>query len=131
MHELTRFGVASWADPDLVPPPARLVRGALLALMDPGALDAEGWAVDISLGEGREVGLTVAPATPERRGLRRLRLAETGTAAAAGTVDTTLGTLRRLRLGECTEADAVATGQLLVDLPATTRARVASLLGWS
>ncbi|MEZ5373717.1 MAG: hypothetical protein R2704_13535 [Microthrixaceae bacterium] len=43
VHELARFGVDDWTDPDVDPPPPRLRQGALLALMSPERLGSLSW----------------------------------------------------------------------------------------
>ncbi|MEZ5239990.1 MAG: helix-turn-helix domain-containing protein [Microthrixaceae bacterium] len=59
VHSLARFGAGEWPDPATDPPPPRLLRGALLALMDPAALDDSGWSADLLLdGGGHPGGLT-------------------------------------------------------------------------
>lgn len=49
VHALARFGVDEWTDPDADPPPLRLLRGALLALMEPEVLDDSQWRATVVL----------------------------------------------------------------------------------
>lgn len=138
VHELSRFGVDHWGDPDRDPPPPHLRRGALLALMAPERLDGAGWRARLRLADG-EVLVIVDPAgaTDGRRPLARLRLRDArhlDAADAAGRVDvevrTTLGTLLAIRRGERTVDEATAAGDLdLTGRPAAAR-RLGALLGW-
>lgn len=66
VHELSRFGVADWDDPDEAPPPPRLVRGALLALLAPETLDRSGWSARVVLMGAAEDPATAATATDNR-----------------------------------------------------------------
>lgn len=132
VHELARFGVAEWDDPDEHPPPSRLVRGALLALMSPERLDRTGWSARIELGEAT-VRLDVAPGPSTASPLQRLHLGLVGTRSdgpADVVVRTSIGTLHALHRGALSEAAATAAGRLSVSGAPAVRRRLARLLGW-
>lgn len=143
VHELSRFGIHDWADPDAEPPPPRLVRGALLSLLVPEHLDDAGWTARLELGDAR-LGLRVAPAgRTAGRPLDRLRVRDLADAAGqpeagadgAGEPDlvvtSTLGTLLSVRRGERSPTAARRAGSLRVRGPRPHQARLAGLLGWS
>jgi DNA-binding HxlR family transcriptional regulator len=131
VHVLARFGVADWDDPDDRPPPPRLVRGALLALMSPELLDDSEWTCRIELAD---VVVSVAVGPSDGCGpLQRLRLSldpDDGVRADV-LVRTTLGTLLTLRRDGLSVESAIADGHLEVEGRAPARRRLASLLGWS
>ncbi|MEZ5381556.1 MAG: helix-turn-helix domain-containing protein [Microthrixaceae bacterium] len=128
VHELARFGVAEWADPDDDPPPPRLERGALLSLMSPERLGPSGWTALLVLPKS-STSLAVA-GRGEHSPLERLRLhpAEAGVVHDL-VVTTTLGTLTRLRRGELTLTEAERDG-LRVEGQPEARRELALLLGW-
>lgn len=132
IHELARFGVAEWGDPDEDPPPERLVRGALLALMAPERLGPAAWTALIRLPE-TDVGLRVAAADPDLSPLARLRLA-IHAPLAAGTpeleVRTTLGTLLEVRRGHITAEVAEREGRLFLLGADDVAEELGRLLGW-
>ena len=129
VHELSRFGVADWADPDEAPPPARLVRGALLSLMSPGALGAGRWMATLDLVTTR-VGIEVRPAAAATSPLDRLRLRQPPTERSPDVVLTaSLGTLVALHRGELTVDAAVSDERLLVVGSPEPLAEVAALFG--
>lgn len=131
VHELARFGVADWPDPDADPPPPRLMRGALLSLMSPEDLGAVGFSSRLSL-PGTEIGLQVRRAESGVPPLSRLRLSQP---PVPGEVDavvvSTLGALVRLRRDGGAMRDAVAEGSL--DLSGSDRAltQLGRLFGWA
>jgi DNA-binding HxlR family transcriptional regulator len=137
VHELARFGLAQWPDPDEQPPPAHLRRGALLSVMSPERLGAASWSAAIELPE-QTIGVHVARPTSDGSPLRRLHLREEpeglDEARAGGRdharVRTTLGTLVAIRRGERTRADAERAGTLDVHASPRTDAQLALLLGW-
>jgi DNA-binding HxlR family transcriptional regulator len=131
VHGLARFGLDDWTDPDVWPPPERLVRGALLALMEPDRLGAQGWTLRIVLPDA-EVGVTVGPRSSGRVGLDRLRLehARLADRSTDATMTTSLGTLLGLRRSTIDRSTAVADGRL--ELAGSTRAldQLARLFVW-
>ena len=139
VHELSRFGIDDWGNPDHAPPPPHLRRGALLALMAPERLDGAGWRARLHLADG-DVLVSVAP-DDGRDGLRplaRLRVRDAERLAAeeaAGSADievtATLGTLLALRRGERSVEEARQAGELVVEGSARSAARLGRLLGWS
>jgi len=131
IHELARFGVADWDDPDEGPPPPRLVRGALLALMAPEVLDAGAWSARIELPDV-VVQLTVAEPSERGSSLQRLHLGLDPPSATSADVcvRTTLGTLLALRRGSLGVVDALDAGRLDVAGRGRPRRQLARLLGW-
>lgn len=132
IHELARFGVEQWEDPDQRPPPARLVRGALLALMAPERLGPPTWTALLRLPE-TDVQLRVAAPDEDGSPLARLRLAMAADRAAQ-TPDlelrTTLGTLLELRRGTVTSTSAAREGRLVVHGPDALVEELGRLFGW-
>lgn len=130
VHELARFGIADWDDPDLAPPPPRLLRGALLALASPERLDSTGWSAAIALRDAT-VTVTVAP-QGDLPALRRLHLAEAAGASSVCDVEVgaTLGTLLALRRGQLTHTAAAADGRLTVRGAPHAAEQVGRLFGW-
>lgn len=127
VHELARFGVDNWTDPDVDPPPPRLRRGALLALMSPERLGSLRWTALFDLPES-PITLMVdhsGSGTP----LERVRLI----AGEGGPYDlviaTTLGTLTRLRRGELDRA-TVERERLHILGDEGPRRELALLMGW-
>lgn len=131
VHGLARFGLDDWADPDSSPPPPRLVRGALLAMMEPHRLGAPGWTARVVLPDA-EVGLAVAPRSSGRSGLDRLRLDERplGDRVVDATIETTLGTLLALRRSTVDHATAVSSGALVLDGATRALEQLALLFAW-
>ena len=138
VHELSRFGIAEWGDPDRAPPPPHLLRGAVLSLMAPERLDGAGWRARLRLPTA-ELLVLVEPAGPDegRRPLARLRLRDPDrladderSAPVDVEVTTTLGTLLALRRGELDLDRARADGRLAVVGRPAARTRVGRLLGW-
>lgn len=131
VHGLARFGLDDWADPDTMPPPPRLVRGALLAMMEPDRLGAPGWSARIVLPD-IAVGMTVAPQRSGRRGLDRLRLDERPASDrhVEVTMQTSLGTLLALRRSTIDHAAAVERGELVLDGARSALTQLASLFAW-
>ncbi|MCB0964857.1 MAG: helix-turn-helix transcriptional regulator [Acidimicrobiales bacterium] len=132
VHALARFGVADWGDADAVPPPARLIRGALLALMDPEVLGTATWSARLALGDD-VVDLEVSAAAPGRPALGRLHLAmhdAADGAAADVEVRTSLGTLVELRQGVVPVDDALGAGRLVIDGGRRATDELGRLLGW-
>ena len=141
VHALARFGVESWEDPDGDPPPRRLLRGALLALMAPERLGAAAWAAVIELPEG-PVHLTVRSRGTDSAGgagrdgdgaLGRLRLADPPPPGAPAdvVVVTTLGTLVDLARGRLTPAAARRARRLTTEGADRALGQFARLFGWS
>lgn len=132
IHALARFGVDEWDDPDEHPPPARLVRGALLALMTPEHLGPAAWTATIHLPE-TDVELRVSAAEQGVPPLARLRLAlPSPLAGGTATVElrTTLSTLLEIRRGRVTAAVAEHEGRLEVQGAAAAVEQLGRLLGW-
>lgn len=133
VHALARFGVADWIDADDQPPPARLVRGALLALMDPDVLGAAAWSGRLDLGDGA-VALHVAAPDAGRPSLGRLRLQVCPEGSLGSDVDVvidaTLGTLVALRQGHLAFDRAVDEGRLAVAGRRRAIDELGRLLGW-
>ena len=110
IHSLARFGVPEWEDPASDPPPQRLLRGALLALMTPEALDDGAWTADLALGD-TTIGLTVAGAAPAVAPLDRLRLFAGALPEPPDVVVISdLATLQAVRCGSLTQAEAESSG---------------------
>lgn len=135
VHGLARFGVEEWEDPDGDPPPRRLLRGALLALVAPERLGASAWTAVIELPDG-PVGLTVGP-RGDRVGhggpLGRLHLTDPPPPGAPPpdlVVRTTLGTLVDLARGRLTPDAARGAGRLATDGPDRALEQFARLFGW-
>lgn len=129
VHELSRFGVADWADPDLAPPPPRLVRGAVLSLMAPEALSDATWTATLELGSA-EVGVEVRSPDAAASPLDRLRLRQPPTERPSDVVLTaSLGTLVALHRGELGVADAAEAGRLGVVGSPEPLGEVAALFG--
>lgn len=130
VHELARFGVADWSDPDRDPPPPRLVRGALLALMSPEELGADVWSAVVELPDTR-VGLEVR----RRDGvtaLARLRLSQPPAVDDPDVVVTTsLSTLLDLRRHATTAAEATSEGRLAIKGTPRSLAQLSRLFGWA
>ncbi|MCB0972423.1 MAG: transcriptional regulator [Acidimicrobiales bacterium] len=131
VHELARFGVADWDDVDRRPPPARLLRGALLALMAPEVLGPSTWTARLDLGDGSVVVEVGAP-TATGSALSRLRLRVDADAGAAVDVDARadLGTLVALRQGHLDAAEALADGRLVLEGRRRALDALGRLLGW-
>lgn len=137
VHELARFGLSAWPDPDEHPPPAHLRRGALLSVMSPDRLGPASWSAAIELPE-QTIGLHVAAPSPDRSPLQRLHLREDiegrddahADRSAHARVRTTLGTLVAIRRGEQTRTDAERAGTLEVHTSARTEVQLTLLLGW-
>lgn len=137
VHGLARFGVEEWEDPEGDPPPRRLLRGALLALMAPERLGSAAWTALIELPDG-PVGLTVGPRSTASGSpggpLGRLRLSDPPPAGAPApdvTVRATLGTLVDLARGRTTSAEASRTGRLASDGVDRALDQFARLFGWA
>ncbi len=146
IHALARFGVDEWTDPEADPPPQRLLRGALLALMEPESLDESSWTATLVLDESRVV-LRVARHDPGKHPLNRLRLAHTDTPRAPGTADpgqpmshsggsqigavvhSSLGTLWDLKRGTSSLRRATDEGLFSYDGPADVFSQLKVLLG--
>lgn len=128
VHELARFGVDNWTDPDVDPPPPRLRRGALLALMSPERLGSLRWTALFDLPES-PIHLMVdhpGSGTP----LERLRLIAGDEGGPYDLViATTLGALARLRRGEL-DLEAAAAEGLRVAGDEAARSELALLMGW-
>ena len=137
VHALARFGVEEWEDPDGDPPPRRLLRGALLALMAPDRLGAATWTAVVELPDG-PVGLTVGPRREAVGGgpggaLGRLRLADPpppGTPPPDVVVRPTLGTLVDLARGRLTPTAARRAGRLATDGTECALEQFARLFDW-
>lgn len=131
VHGLARFGLDDWADPDSLPPPLRLVRGALLAMMEPHRLGALGWTARIVLPDA-EIALTVAPRSSGRTGLERLRLDEgpIGDRPVDASIETSLGTLLALRRSMIDRSAAVSSRALVLDGSTRTLVQLALLFAW-
>jgi DNA-binding HxlR family transcriptional regulator len=117
VHALAQFGVDDWQDPDTVPPPRRLLRGALLALMNPERLSAATWSAVIEVSDAT-IGLVVGPRDDHRPALSRLRLSDPPDLDAASAdvhVTTTVGALVELSRGDLSAARARRDGRLRVD----------------
>lgn len=129
VHGLARFGVADWEDPDREPPPERLLRGALLALMSPERLGPTRWSALLRLGDD-EVGLEVRPPDPAGSPLARLRLTQP---PPEGPVDlvvrASLGTLLAMHRGELDLGDALERQLVDLDGPDRVVAQLTRLLG--
>lgn len=135
VHELARFGVADWRDPDRHPPQPRLMRGALLALMSPERLGPPTWTARIDLADA-SVGIEARAPAETGHQLDRLRLsmAEGRPAPGVGGPDavvaTTLGTLLALRRGSLTVEEAERAGRLEAVGPNRVITQLARLFGW-
>lgn len=133
VHGLARFGVEDWEDPDGDPPPRRLLRGAVLALMAPERLGASTWTSVIELPDG-PVGVTVGARHGEGEALERLRLADPPPPGAPPpdlVVRTTLGTLVDLARGRLTPAAARRAGRLSTGGADRALDQFARLFGWT
>ena len=129
VHELSRFGVADWPDPDEAPPPARLVRGALLSLMSPAALGPGTWTATLDL-VSTEVGVEVRSPAGATSPLDRLRLRQPPTTRTPDVVLTaSLGTLVALHRDELSVDAAVTDDRLRVVGSPDALAEVAALFG--
>jgi DNA-binding HxlR family transcriptional regulator len=131
VHGLARFGLDDWIDPDGDPPPARLVRGALLALMDVDRIDSLGWSARIEL-PAASVGLTVAPLS-DAFGLDRLRLVESLPVdeSTDATLLTTLGTLLALRRSTLEFDTARRDGRVALNGSARAVEQLGRLFAWT
>lgn len=136
VHELARFGIAGWADPDVEPPPPRLVRGAVLSLLVPEALDDAAWHARLHLGAAT-VDLVVGERLDDGgRDLDRLRVRDVDGPPADDTaevdveLDASLGTLLALRRHELTPAEARRAGRLRILGDDGAATRLGALLGW-
>ena len=131
VHGLARFGLDDWTDPDRSPPPMRLVRGALLAMMEPQRLGSPGWTARIVLPD-TDVGVAVAPRSSGRSGLDRLRLDEHPPADrhVDATMETSLGTLLALRRSTIDRASATSGGALSLNGSARALEQLALLFAW-
>ena len=133
IHELSRFGVERWEDPDGDPPPERLLRGAVLSLMDPTRLGSASWTAHLDL-DGSTIGLHVHSGTHRRSALERLRLSHPSTVTESDAdvrLYATLGTLVELRRGTEQMDAAIAAGRLdLRGRPQAVGALV-GLFGWT
>ena len=131
VHALARFGLDDWADPDSSPPALRLVRGALLAMMEPHRLGAPGWTARIVLPDV-EVELVVAPRSSGRSGLDRLRLDERplGSRSVDMTIQTSLGTLLALRRSTIDVSAAASSGSLVLEGSTRVLDQLALLFAW-
>lgn len=131
VHGLARFGLDDWVDPDSSPPPQRLVRGALLAMMEPHRLGAPGWTARIVLPDA-EIELVVAPRSFGKSGLDRLRLDEhlLGARPVDATIETSLGTLLALRRSAIDQPAAVSSGALVLDGTGRVLDQLALLFAW-
>ena len=101
IHELSRFGAERWGDPDGDPPPERLLRGAVLSLMDPRRLGSASWTAHLDL-DGSTIGLQVRSGTHRRSALERLRLTHPSTVTESDAdvrLRATLGALVRAPSG--------------------------------
>lgn len=140
VQELARFGIEEWSEPERHP--HYLTRGAVLSLMMPERLGADGWSARLEL-DRDTVDIVVAPQGPEPSdgeralGRTRLRLAppESEEEPDAGTtpdvvVRADIETLVALRRGELTVAEARRQDRLAVRGDETVGAQVAALLGW-
>lgn len=132
IHELARFGVADWPDPDHDPPPRRLLRGALLALMHPERLGATAWTAIIDLPDG-PVGISVARRDVDRTPLARLRVSDPASiepGPAHAHLTTSLGTLVELARGTLSVSDAERAGRVSIEGADRTVRQLGLLLGW-
>ena len=132
VHALGRFGVDDWDDPDSAPPPRRLLRGALLALMNPERLGAAMWSAVIELPDG-DIGVAVGPRLDDQPAIARLRLSdppgpEMSTPDAR--VLTTLGTLVELDRGDLSLSRARRAGRLRIDGADRAVRQLGQLFGW-
>jgi DNA-binding HxlR family transcriptional regulator len=133
VHALARFGVGEWENPDVEPPPRRLLRGALLALMSPERLGASTWSAVIDLPDGA-VGVTIGARVAGQPAISRLRLSDPpGPEASAVDVHltATLGTLVELHRGARSTAEARRSGRLRIEGADRPVRQVALLFGWT
>ena len=146
VHALARFGVRDWPDPDLAPPPRRLVRGALLALMDPESLGTATWNALIRLDQV-DILLSVGPPHERGHALDRLRLREVGPDSenhvlhdttehgmaqhGMARVTTSLGTLWSLGRGSYSLGEALERDDIRIEGPDEVTTRLIALFGWS
>lgn len=131
IHCLARFGLDDWPDPDSSPPPPRLVRGALLAMMEPHGLGAPGWTARVEL-PNAEVELSVVPRSSGRTGLDRLRLDDRPQhhRTTDATIETSLGTMLALRRSTIDRATAMSSGALVLDGSTRVLDQLALLFMW-
>jgi DNA-binding HxlR family transcriptional regulator len=133
IHALARFGVDEWADPDEHPPTPRLLRGALLALMTPDALDDAAWQAVIVLPES-SLELRVGSPAKSNGALGRLRLkhlpSDHQAQADTAVLDSTLATLRALRRGTMTTDTARRNGTFRYRGSKGVEKGLGSLFGW-
>ena len=132
IHELSRFGVERWDDPDGDPPPERLLRGAVLSLMDPTRLATAGWTAHLDIG-GSTIGLRVCSGTHRRSALERLRLSHPSDVPESGAdvrLHATLGELVRLRQGTEEMMASIDAGRLVLDGRPRAVDALAALFGW-
>lgn len=133
IHALARFGVDEWADPDEYPPTPRLLRGALLALMTPDAVDDTAWQAVIVLPES-SLELRVRSHAENISALGRLRLknlpSDHQVEADTAVLNSTLGTLRALRRGTMTADTARRNGTFHYRGSKRVGKELGSLFGW-
>jgi DNA-binding HxlR family transcriptional regulator len=133
VHGLARFGVGEWENPDVEPPPRRLLRGALLALMNPERLGAATWSAVIELPEGA-IGVTIGERVAGQPAISRLRLSDPAgreVSSADVHVTTTLGTVVELHQGSLSITKARRSGRLRVEGADRAVRQLGQLFGWA